>query len=374
MISALQRLSDEGVAVWLDDISRSRLESGDLAALVRDRHVVGVTTNPTIFCNALAESDAYRGQLDELAQLPISAGDATRIITCADVRAACDVLRPVYDATDGVDGWVSIEVDPSLARDPAGTRSEARLLRWLVDRPNVMIKIPATVEALPAIADCLAEGISVNVTLLFSVDRYRSVLGAHLRGLERALNAGHDISRIASVASFFISRVDTEVDRRLFGIDSPRTAELAGRAAIANARLAYQHLTRELERPRWRGLAIAGARPQRLLWASTGVKDRRYEDTRYVTELVAPFTVNTMPAATLAAVADHGVIRGDSITGGYAEAAAVIDNLAAAGISLPEITYQLEVDGLRQFQHSWTALVSEVQRALAHPRTPARTA
>src|SRR5690348_7550172 len=298
---ALAELSAAGVAVWLDDISRERLISGNLAALIRDRHVVGVTSNPTIFDHALSHGDAYSEQLAELALRGVSVGEASRSITAYDVRWACDVLRPVYDATGGQDGRVSLEVDPRLARDTAKTIAEARALWWMVDRPNLFIKIPATEEGLPAITACVAEGIKVNVTLIFSLERYGQVIDAYMAGLEGALAAGRDISTLASVASFFVSRMDTEVDRRLDQLGTPEAAALRGKAAIANARLAYELYEQRLATPRWQALAQAGAKVQRPLWASTSTKDPAFEDTMYVVELVAPDTVNTMPEATLRA-------------------------------------------------------------------------
>ena len=309
MADPLDDLSRRGVSVWLDDLSRQRLVTGSLADLVAHDHVAGVTTNPTIFAKAIAGSDdAYAGQLHDLWARGTSVEEALRALTTHDVRWACDVLRPVYDATDGVDGRASIEVDPRLAHDTEATIAEARALWWRVDRPNLFIKIPAARQGLPAIAACLAEGISINVTLIFSLARYDAVIDAFLDGLERARQAGRDLSPIASVASFFVSRVDTEVDARLDKIGTAAAARLRGRAAIANARLAYWHYERMLASPRWVALAAAGARPQRPLWASTSVKDPAYPDTRYVTDLVAPGVVNTMPEATLRAVADHGRI------------------------------------------------------------------
>src|SRR5215470_8533448 len=290
----LAELSAAGVAVWLDDISRERLVTGNLAALMRDRHVVGVTSNPTIFDHALSHGDYYNEQLGELALRGVSVGEASRAITAYDVRWACDVLRPVHDATGGLDGKVSLEVDPRLAGDTAQTIAEARALWWLVNRPNLFIKIPATAAGVPAITKCLSEGISVNVTLIFSLDRYGEVIDAFFAGLEQAHEAGHDVASIASVASFFVSRVDTEVDRRLDKIGTPEAAEVRGQAALANARLAYELYEKHFATDRWQALQRAGAKPQRPLWASTSTKDPAYPDTMYVVELVAPGVVNTM--------------------------------------------------------------------------------
>lgn len=363
--SALGRLAADGVAIWLDDMSRARLVSGGLAALVRDRHVVGVTTNPTIFQKAVSGSDLYDAQIHDLAIRGVSVDEALRAITAYDVRWAADVLRPVHEATDGLDGRVSIEVDPRIAHETERTVAEARALWWLVDRPNVFIKIPATEAGLPAISDTLAEGISVNVTLIFGLDRYDAVMDAFMTGLERAREAGHDLSRIASVASFFVSRVDTEVDQRLDKIGSEPARALRGTAAIANARLAYARFKRAFSTARWRALADAGARPQRPLWASTGVKDPAYDDTRYVVDLVAPGIVNTMPEATLDAVADHGRLRGDTVRGEPAvEAADTLDRLAALGITYDDVIRVLEREGVEKFEESWTQLLASLRSEL----------
>jgi transaldolase len=311
MTDSLGKLVDAGVSIWLDDLSRVRVAGGGLAHLVRDRHVSGVTTNPTIFAKAISGSDAYRDQIHQLALRQVGVDAALRALTAFDVRWAADVLRPAFDASHGVDGRVSIEVDARLARDTDRTIAEARALWWLVDRPNMFVKIPATEQGLPAISACLAEGISINVTLIFSLARYAEVVEAFLTGLERARERGHDLSTIASVASLFVSRVDTEVDRRLDKISTAQSAALRGRAGIANARLAYRHHERSRETERWRALAAAGARPQRPLWASTGVKDPAYPDTRYVVDLVALGVVNTMPQGTLDAVAHLGSVQAD---------------------------------------------------------------
>ncbi|MDQ1664717.1 MAG: transaldolase [Actinomycetota bacterium] len=372
MTDPLRELSEQGVAIWLDDLSRTRLATENLADLVRDKYVVGVTTNPTIFQKAISESELYDRQVSDLALRRVDVEEAVRMITTFDVRWGCDVLRPVHDATDGVDGRVSIEVDPRLAHDTDRTVAEARQLWWLVDRPNLFIKIPATEAGLPAIAQCLAEGISVNVTLIFSLQRYAAVMDAFLDGLERARAAGHDLSRLTSVASFFVSRVDTEIDHRLDVIakesgDDARVdaaKRLRGEAAIANARLAYQAYERVFGADRWQALAAKGATPQRPLWASTGVKDPAYDDTRYVVELVAPGTVNTMPEPTLDAVADHGRIRGATGAEGYEQARATLDELAAIGIDYDEVVRLLEEEGVRKFEDSWAQLRDQVQAEL----------
>ncbi len=355
MIDALAELSAAGVAVWLDDLSRERLRSGNLADLVRDRQVVGVTTNPSIFQKALSEGAAYDEQVRELALRGTDIGETVRALTAFDVRWACDVLAPVYDSSGGVDGRVSYEVDPRLGHDTERTVAEAKALWWLVDRPNMYIKIPATLAGLPAITSALAAGISVNVTLIFSLERYEAVMEAFLLGLEQAQAAGRELSRLGSVASFFVSRVDSEIDKRL-GADSP----LRGQAAIANARLAYARYEQVFSGERWKALEQAGAQPQRPLWASTGVKDPAYDDTQYVVELVAPGTVNTMPEATLEAVADHGVVRGDTVRSAYADAQQVLDDIAAAGISYDEVVQLLEREGLSKFEDAWNSLIESV--------------
>jgi transaldolase len=360
----LAELTQAGVSIWLDDLSRLRLAGGSLADLAARDHVTGVTTNPTIFAKAITGSDAYRAQLSDLADRRVPVGEALRALTTFDVRWACDVLRPAYDATGGVDGRVSIEVDPRLAYDTAATIAEARALWWLVDRPNLFIKIPAARQGLPAIEACLAEGISINITLIFSLDRYDAVMTAFLAGLERARQSGHDLARIGSVASFFVSRVDTEVDSRLDKIGTARAAELRGRAAIANAQLAYERYERVFGSPRWAALAAAGARPQRPLWASTSVKDPAYPDTKYVTGLVAPGVVNTMPEATLRAVADHGVIPADPVRGHYAEAHEVLGGLGEIGIDYDEVVQGLEDDAVTKFDASWQQLGEQLAASL----------
>jgi transaldolase len=351
--NALDELSSAGVAVWLDDISRERLTTGNLAALARDRHVVGVTSNPTIFAHALSKGSAYDDQIAQLALRGVSVEEASRAITTYDIRWGCDVLRPVYDATGGLDGRVSLEVDPQLAGDTAKTIAEARALWWLVDRPNLFIKIPATEAGLPAITQCLSEGISVNVTLIFSLERYGEVIDAFMAGLEQAAQAGHDLASIASVASFFVSRVDSEVDRRLDKIGTPEAQALRGKAAIANARLAYELYEQKFGTGRWQALSGAGARPQRPLWASTSTKDPAYPDTMYVVELVAPGTVNTMPEQTMHAMADHGSVSGDTIRGRYEQSRQVFADLAGLGVEYDDVVKVLEEEGVSKFAASW---------------------
>jgi transaldolase len=357
-MTALSDLSSAGVSIWLDDLSRERLRTGNLEQLVKDKHVVGVTTNPSIFQKALSDGAAYDEQVRDLALRGCDVGEAVRALTTYDVRWACDVLMPVYDESEGVDGRVSIEVDPRIAHDSDKTVAEAKALWWLVDRPNLYIKIPATKEGLPAITKTLAEGISVNVTLIFSLERYDKVMDAFLAGLEAAKDNGHELTHLGSVASFFVSRVDTEIDKRLE--KSGGSADLRGKAAIANARLAYEHYEKVFSSDRWKALEAAGAKPQRPLWASTGVKDPAYDDTQYVVELVAPGTVNTMPEATLDAVADHGVVRGDTVTTTYTEAQQVLADLKAAGIDYDDVVQQLEVEGVQKFEDAWNELIESV--------------
>ncbi|MGW7495958.1 transaldolase [Streptomyces luteogriseus] len=361
---ALKRLSDEGVSIWLDDLSRRRIESGDLAELVATRNVVGVTTNPSIFQAAIGSGAGYEEQLADLAVRGVTVDEAVRMMTTADVRAAADVLRPVYEASGGRDGRVSIEVDPRLAHDTTATVAEARQLAWLVDRPNVMIKIPATKAGLPAITEVIGAGISVNVTLIFSLERYREVMDAYLAGLEKARAAGLDLSGIHSVASFFVSRVDSEIDKRLTLLGTDEALALKGRAALANARLAYEAYEHVFSGARWLALGGARANRQRPLWASTGVKDLAYKDTLYVDELVAPGTVNTMPEATLNAVADHGDVQGDTVTGGYAQARADLAAVERLGIAYDEVVRQLEEEGVAKFEVAWQDLLDAVTKSL----------
>ncbi len=358
-------LSANGVSIWLDDLSRELLETGELTRLIEQSHVVGVTSNPTIFASALAKGERYQEQIRALANRGTDVDAAVLELTTDDVRSACDVFMGVHERTDGLDGRVSIEVDPRLAHDEAGTVESARTLWSRVDRPNAMIKIPATLEGLPAITAALADGISVNVTLIFSLQRYRAVLNAWLTGMERAHRAGLDLSRIGSVASFFVSRVDSEVDAQLDRIGTDAAKALRGKAAVANARLAYQTFEEVMATPRWQVLAEAGARPQRPLWASTGVKDPDYPDTMYVTELVAPQTVNTMPRKTLDALADHGRVGADTIRAHYAQAAQVLDDLAALGVDYTQVVDTLEREGVQKFEKSWEELLATVNDELA---------
>jgi transaldolase len=354
----LGQLAKLGVSAWLDDISRERLATGNLAMLMRDFHVVGVTSNPTIFAGALSKGSAYDEQITDLAARGVTVDEASRAITTRDIRWAADVLRPAYDASDRQDGRVSLEVDPRIARDTAATVAEARALWWMVDRPNMFIKIPATREGLPAITAALAEGISVNVTLIFSLERYAEVIDAFMAGLEQA--SDEDLPGLESVASFFVSRVDTEVDKRLEKIGTPEALALRGKAAIANARLAYELFEQRTATPRWAALKKRGARPQRPLWASTSTKNPDYADTMYVTELVAPGIVNTMPEATIRDVADHGELRGDTVRGGYAQAHQYFDELRAAGVDFDDVVKVLEDEGVEKFAASWGQLLDSI--------------
>ncbi len=362
--NSLAQLSAAGVSIWLDDLSRERILSGSLQALIDDKNVVGVTTNPTIFAAALAKGDAYDAQVAELARAGKSVAEAVFEITTRDVAQGCDLFLPVYEATHHVDGRVSIEVEPSLAHDAAGTIEQGTQLWSAVDRPNVMIKVPATVEGLEAITALTGAGINVNVTLIFSLSRYREVINAYLTGLEKAQAAGIDLSGIRSVASFFVSRVDTEVDKRLDAIGTDSALALKHKAGIANARLAYQIYQQAFSTERAALLLAGGANRQRPLWASTGVKDPSMPDTSYVVELVAPDVVNTMPEKTLEATLDHGVIRGDTVTGSYDSANAVLDELADHGISYQDVTAVLEKEGVEKFVVSWNELLDTVAAAL----------
>ncbi|MFV2101202.1 transaldolase [Micromonospora sp. LOL_024] len=361
----LGELTATGVAVWLDDLSRVRLSSGGLDQLRREKHVVGVTTNPTIFAKALSDADEYDWQLRDLAGRGVDVEESVRMLTTYDVRWACDVMRPSYDASGGVDGRVSIEVDPRLAHESQRTVAEARALWWLVDRPNLFIKIPATEAGLPAITATLAEGISVNVTLIFGLDRYSQVMEAFLTGLEQAKANGHDLSKIGSVASFFVSRVDSEVDARLEKIGSEQAKALRGKAAVANARLAYQRYAEIFSTDRWQVLADAGAHPQRPLWASTSTKNPDYRDVIYVEELIAAGTVNTMPEPVIHAYAEHGETHPDTVTGAYDDARAVFADLESVGVDLADVIATLEREGVEKFEASWGELLAGVRKSLA---------
>jgi transaldolase len=360
----LDALSAAGVSIWLDDLSRQRLTSGNLRELIEDWNVVGVTTNPTIFAAALAHGEDYDEQVRGLAARGASVADAVRELTVADVQQACDLFSGTWESSGGVDGRVSLEVDPNLARDTEATIAQACDLWKTVDRPNLLVKIPATEQGIPAISRALAEGVSVNVTLIFSVERYRAVMGAFLDGLEQAAANGQSVAEMASVASFFVSRVDTEVDKRLEAIGSEDAWKLRGKAAIANSRLAYAAYQEVFSSQRWRKLAEQGARPQRPLWASTGVKNPDYPDTLYIAELVVADTVNTMPEKTLRAFAEHGEVRGDRVSGTADQAQRVFDELDRVGVDLRDVFLTLENEGVQKFDASWDELTETVRGQL----------
>ncbi len=364
MTTSTEQLSSLGVSIWLDDLSRERIASGGLQKIIAERNVVGVTTNPTIFASALAKGEAYDAQVAELAAAGKSVTEAVFEITTDDVANASDIFRDIYDSTQGFDGRVSIEVEPGLAHNAAATIDQAKQLWAKVNRPNAMIKIPATVEGLEAITEVIGSGISVNVTLIFSLERYRAVIDAYLAGLEKAHSAGIDLSTIHSVASFFVSRVDTEFDKRLDAIGTDEAVALKSKAGIANARLAYEAYESEFASERATTLLNAGANKQRPLWASTGVKDPSLPDTLYVTELAVAETVNTMPEKTLEATFDHGVIEGDRVTGFYGDANEVLDAIAALGVSYDDVTQLLEKEGVEKFIVSWNELLDTVTAAL----------
>jgi transaldolase len=364
MTDKLAQLSEAGVSIWLDDMSRERLVTGNLAGLIRDKHVVGVTTNPSIFQAALSHGESYDEQVRELAARDASVSEAVRELTTSDVRNACDLFRETWEHSNKVDGRVSIEVDPGLAHDTDGTVAEALDLWKTVDRPNLMVKIPATVEGLAAITRVTAEGIDVNVTLIFSVERYRGVMAAYLEGLKQAKANGHDLAGIHSVASFFVSRMDTEVDKRIDALGTTEATGLRGKAAIANARLAYSAFEETFAGPDWLALAKDGAHPQRPLWASTGTKDKSYSDTRYVDQLVVHNVVNTMPEKTLDAVADHGEIKGDTVSGLGEQSAETLELLTGVGVDVADVYEVLEREGVEKFIAAWTDVSESVQAQL----------
>ena len=364
MTTPTAALSAVGVSIWLDDLSRDRIQSGGLEKLIAEKNVVGVTTNPTIFAGALAKGTTYDEQVSTLAKAGTSVTDAVFEITTDDVAAGCDIFRGIYDSTNGQDGRVSIEVEPGFAHDAAATIEQGTALFEKDNRPNVMIKVPATIEGLEAITALTAKGISVNVTLIFSLERHAAVIDAYLTGLEQAKAAGLDLSTIHSVASFFVSRVDTEIDKRLEAIGTDEALALKSKVGVANAQLAYQVFQKAFDTDRAKALLAAGANAQRPLWASTGGKDPNLPDTLYVTELAVANVVNTMPEKTLEATFDHGVITGDAVTGSYAAATAVVEAINAQGISLDEVTALLEKEGVEKFIVSWNELLDTVSAAL----------
>lgn len=364
MSNPLSQLAANGVSIWLDDLSRTRIESGNLQELISSRSVSGVTTNPTIFATAIGKGEGYGSQVADLAKQGKTASEAIFEITTVDVANACDIFKPVYEASHGFDGRVSIEVEPGLANDSQNTVKQAKELFAKVDRENVMIKIPATREGLTAIAEVIGLGISVNVTLIFSLERYREVIDAYQAGIEKARSNGLDLSKIHSVASFFVSRVDTEIDKRLEQVGTPEAIGLKSKAALANARLAYRVFEEKFANDSWKNLEAAGANKQRPLMASTGVKDPSLSDTLYVTELVAPMLVNTMPEKTMEAVFDHGVIPENSIAGTYTSSEEILQAVEKQGVSISEVTELLEKEGVEKFIVSWNELVASITSAL----------
>ena len=357
---SVKEVSAAGTSIWLDDLSRAKISGTDahsLPARIASSGVVGVTTNPSIFSAAISGAAEYNADIAALQGSTVD--EVVKKLTTDDVRQACDLFTQIYKSTKGVDGRVSIEVDPRLAHDTDGTIAAGKELWKIIDRPNVMIKVPATVEGLPAITELIAAGISVNVTLIFSVKRYGQVIDAYIQGIERCENP----SSVHSVASFFISRIDTSVDALLKASGSAEATALLGKAAIANAHLAYQLFEEKFSSSKWQDLAKNGAHKQRPLWASTGVKDPAYPDTQYVIELIAPETVNTMPQSTLDALIDHGVVRGNTISGKYPEAVEVLKGLSALGISLDQITTDLELEGVKKFAQAWDELLENVKAA-----------
>ncbi len=368
MNARVSQLLEQGQSIWQDDISRAMLTSGSLAAMIEDVGIRGVTSNPTIFEKAIAAGNDYDAQIAELSKEDVSTEDIFEALAVEDIRNACDVFRPIYDLSDGADGFVSIEVLPGLARDPEGTREATRRLWKSIDRPNLMVKIPGTIEGAPIVRDTLAEGININITLLFSIEAYERVAYAYLDALEQRLSEGKPIDRIASVASFFVSRVDTMVDRllneKISEVEDPRDKkaleELRGKAAVANAKLAYAKFQEIFSGPRWDALKAAGARPQRPLWASTGTKNPDYSDTLYVDTLIGPSTINTMPSKTIQAFMDHGTVK-RTVDSDLDQAANDIRNLEAAGISIDAVTAQLETDGIDSFIKSFETLLEGVE-------------
>jgi transaldolase len=354
--SRLHELAERGQSIWFDTLSRELVGSGELKRMMEEDAVTGVTSNPTIFQKALSSGDAYD---DDMRKLLEETDDPTKIffsLALDDIRDACDVLRPAYDASNGADGYVSMEVEPGIAYDTEKSFEQARWIAQEVDRPNLMVKIPATMPGLPAIEDCIAHGTSINITLIFSLERYKAVVEAYLRGLERLVAGGGDPSKIASVASFFVSRVDTEADKRLTGHD-----ELKGKLAIANAKLAYQHYLESFSGPRWDFLAGKGATKQRCLWASTSTKNPDYRDVIYVEELIGPDTVNTMPLDTIRAFQDHGEVRGDTVLEGIDEARDLLARLAEAGVDYTDVTDTLEAEGVQKFADSFDEISESIR-------------
>jgi transaldolase len=356
--SRLHELAERGQSVWFDTLSRTLIESGGLKKMMEADAVTGVTSNPSIFQKALAEGDAYDEQLKELLK---SSDDPAEIffgLALEDIRNACDVLRPAFDKSDGNDGFVSMEVEPGIAYDTEKTFDQARWIAKEVDRPNLMVKIPATMAGLPAIEECTAKGTSINITLIFSLERYKAVVEAYLRGLERLVASGGDPAKIASVASFFVSRVDSEADKRLAALGNTK---LQGKLAIANAKLAYQHYRESFSGSRWEFLAGKGARAQRCLWASTSTKNPDYRDVIYVEELIGPDTVNTMPLETIEAFQDHGEVRGDTVLDGVKKAKKLLAELRDAGVDYSSVVETLEIEGVQKFSDAFTEITDSIR-------------
>jgi len=356
--SRLHELTERGQSVWFDTLSRELVHSGELQRMMDEDAVTGVTSNPTIFQKALSSGDAYD---EDMKKLLAETDDPEQIffsLALQDIRDACDVLKPAYDTSKGIDGYVSMEVLPALAYDTEKTFEQARWIANEVDRPNVYVKIPATVPGLPAIEDCIAHGTSINITLIFSLERYKAVVEAYLRGLERLVAGGGDPSQVASVASFFVSRVDTEADKRLEAAGHP---ELQGKLAVANAKLAYEHFLQAFAGPRWEYLAGKGATRQRCLWASTSTKNPAYRDVLYVEELIGPETVNTMPLETIEAFQDHGEVRGDTVLEGVDEARELLRQLEEAGVSYDEVVDTIEAEGVQKFADSFDQIAESIR-------------
>ena len=358
--SNLHKLSKRGVSVWIDYLSRDMLEQGELARMMKEDAVVGLTSNPTIFQKAISQGNAYDAQLKELLEHETDPKEIFLQLSARDVEAALELLAPVHEQSPQ-DGFVSWEVDPTLAYDREGTFDEAMRLHAWIDKPNLFVKIPATKPGLGAIEDCIAHGKSINVTLIFSLQRYREVVEAYLRGLERLVAGGGDPARVHSVASFFVSRVDTEADRRLEEIGSKEALALRGRLAVANAKLAYEHYGNAFSDPRWQYLAGKGANPQRCLWASTSTKNPAYRDVIYVEELIGPSTVNTMPEETIRAFQDHGKVRGDTVEEDLEAAHKLLKKLAKVGVDYDDVTETLELEGVQKFADSFAQLLEGVQ-------------
>jgi transaldolase len=356
--SRLHELADHGQSIWFDTLSRQLIQSGELKKMMKDDAVTGVTSNPSIFQKALAEGDAYDEQMKELLEQTDDPSEIFFRLALEDIRDACDVLQPAYDKSDGADGYVSMEVEPGIAYDTEKSFEQARWIAKEVDRPNLMVKIPATMPGLPAIEDCTAHGTSINITLIFSLERYKAVVEAYIRGLERLVARGGDPASVASVASFFVSRVDTEADKRLAAVGNPK---LEGKLAIANAKLAYAHYLESFSGPRWEFLEGKGATRQRCLWASTSTKNPDYRDVMYVEELVGPETINTMPLETIRAFQDHGEVRGDTVRDGVDDARKLLEQLREAGVDYDDVVETLEAEGVQKFSDAFDQILESIR-------------